>query len=186
MSVPPPSLYSWVLGVTSSPTANLVLLGPWCACPTSVLVLAYLWFEGSKVVIMCQWLGWKFRLLLLGKGQSVLFDGDRRDFWGFCSPCFAKTPGAVFCWHCGCLMKECQCYSIPHFSHSEDFRAGTGCPESVPEHCWCREDQLCVLADHDSCSGCDWETLCRGLSTPCLLLRWWGLAGSRSCGNPFP
>lgn len=86
VSVPPPSLYSCVLGVTSSPTSTLVLLRPWCACPTSILVLPHLWFEGSKVAIMWQWLGSKFRLLLLGNGQLVLFDSDGCDFLGFCSP----------------------------------------------------------------------------------------------------
>lgn len=80
VSVPLPSVYSWVLGVTSSPTSILALLSPWCACPTSILVLTHLWFEGLKVAIMWQWLGSKFRLLLLGKGQPVQFDGNCCDF----------------------------------------------------------------------------------------------------------
>lgn len=107
-------------------------------------------------------------------------------FWDFAAPCFAKTCGAVSGWCCGCLMKECRCYSIPHFSHSEDFRAGTGCPGSVLEHRWCGEDQLCVLAAYDLCSGWNWEMLYRGLSTLCPLLRLRGLAGSWCCqGIPF-
>lgn len=71
-----------------------------------------------------------------------------------------------------------------HFSHSEDFQAGTGCPGSVPEHCWCGENQLCVLAD--LCSGCDLGNPCTGgLSTSCPLLDR-ELAGSWCCENPFP
>lgn len=59
--------------------------------------------------------------------------------WGsvaWCYPFCCELPSAPLL-PAGYLMKECRCYLVPHFSHSEDFLVGTGCPGSVPERCWC-------------------------------------------------